>query len=155
MKRFAIVFGMACAAVLFSAGCGGIKDLDKAVNEVSVPDEISSAGIELIRNKTTRDEVLNAIGAPTLVCKNELNGESWVYTKVAVRDCDTGFRMRANFVAAFPYQSHSLSRGGGLAGVGAGAEVGSNRSSYKTAGLTIKFNAKGRVNSYEFTATSF
>ncbi len=155
MKHLASALFTGIASVVLFSGCSGIRELNSSLNEAANADEISTFGLSITRNKTTQNEIFKAIGAPGLVFKNEVNGESWVYPRVAVRQTDVGFQARGNFTAIFPYQSHSLSKGGGLAGVGANSKVGARRSTYKTAALMIKFNPNGCVDSYEFTATSF
>ncbi len=155
MKSFAFIICMAVPLMLVLSGCSGVKELHSAMNDAAAVGEISTSGLQIVRNKTTKSEVFKAIGAPGLVFKNELNGESWVYPRVAVRQSELGFQMKGNFSAFFPYSGGSLAKGGGVAGVGASSEIGSNKSSYKSAGLLIRFNKLGCVNSYEFTATSF
>lgn len=154
MKLFTLVFCVGSGALLLS-GCSSIKELNSALGEATSADEISTLGLNIVKNKTTKAEIFSSIGAPSLVFRNDLNGDSWVYQRVAVRQTDVGFQAKGNFSALFPYQTNSLSRGGGIAGVGASSKVGARRSSYKTAGLLIKFNEQGCVNAYEFTATSF
>lgn len=155
MKRFAFTVCMGLGALLLFSGCSSVKELNSALGEAADADEISTLGLNIVKNKTTKSEIFKSIGAPGLVFKNDLNGETWVYQRVAVRQTDVGFQAKGNFAAIFPYQANSLSRGGGIAGIGASSKVGARRSSYKTAGLLIKFNEQGCVNSYEFTATSF
>ena len=111
-------------------------------------------GLSIVQNKTTKAEVIQNIGAPSMTF-NDAKGEAWVYSRVAVRRNQSSGNVSANFAAFFPYKSHSLSRGGGLVGVGANAAVASQKSSYKTAALVIYFNKSGCVSHYEFTATSF
>ena len=155
MKQFAFTICMGLGALLLFSGCSSVKELNSALGEAATADEISTLGLNIVKNKTTKSEIFKSIGAPGLVFKNELNGETWVYQRVAVRQTDVGFQAKGNFAAIFPYKANSLSRGGGIAGVGASSKVGARRSSYKTAGLLIKYNEQGCVNSYEFTATSF
>ena len=155
MKQFAFAICMSFAAMLLLPGCSSVRELNSALGEAANADEISSFGLNIVKNKTTKSEIFKSIGAPELVFKNELNGESWVYPRVAVRQTDVGIQAKGNFAALFPYQANSLSRGGGIAGVGASSKVGAKRSSYKSAGLLIRFNENGCINSYEFTATSF
>lgn len=155
MKKFAFAVCMGVSAMLFFSGCSSIKELNSALGEAANADEISTLGLNIVKNKTTKNEIFNSIGAPGLVFQNDMNGETWVYQRVAVRQTDVGFQAKGNFAAIFPYQPNSLSKGGGIAGVGASSKVGARRSSYKSAGLMIKFNAQGCVNGYEFTATSF
>ena len=146
------VVGM-CSALLVS-GCTNIKELNKALGEASHADEISTLGLRIRQNKTTQKDVIENIGAPSMTFENE-NGSTWVYTRVAVRDTQSAGRLSGNFAAFFPYKPETWSRGGGLAGAGASASVASQRSSYKTASLTINFNKSGCVVNYEYTATSF
>lgn len=155
MKQFAFVFCAGMTALLLFSGCSGINELNSALGEAAGADEITAPKLNIVKNKTTKSEIFQSIGAPGLVFRNEINGETWVYQRVAVRQTDVGFQARGNFSALFPYQANSLSHGGGIAGVGASSKVGARRSSYKTAGLMIKFNEQGCVNAYEFTATSF
>lgn len=155
MKFFAFTIATGMSVALFFSGCSSVRELNSALGEATNADEISTLELNIIKNKTTKSEIFKLIGAPGLVFKNELKGETWVYQRVAVRQTDVGFQAKGNFSALFPYQANSLSRGGGIAGVGASSKVGSSRSSYKTAGLMIRFNELGCVNSYEFTATSF
>ncbi len=155
MKFFAMIMA-AAAGMLLVTGCSSIKDLNVALNQNSVITEnYSSAGLNILRNKTTKNEISEAIGAPGLVFKNEIQGESWVYPRVAVRQDSAGYNASANLALVFPFKSHTLSHGGGLAGVGGNAAGQYDKTSYKTAGLLIKFDKKGVVHSYEFRATSF
>ena len=142
-----------CSALLIS-GCTNIKELNKALGEASTADEISTLGLRITKGKTTQKEVIQNIGAPSMTFAGD-DGTTWVYTRVAVRNTQSAGNLNANFAAIFPYKANSLNRGGGIAGVGANASVGSQRSSYKTAALTIKFSGKGVVTDYEFSATSF
>ena len=153
MIAFAVV-GM-CSALLVS-GCTNIKELNKALGEASHADEISTEGfgLRITKNKTSQQDVIANIGAPSMTFENE-SGSTWVYTRVAVRASQSAGNISGNFTAFFPYKSGSFSRGGGIAGVGASASVASQRSSYKTASLTINFNKSGCVVNYEYTATSF
>lgn len=155
MKQLTFAICMGVSTMLFISGCSSVKELNSALGETANADGISFFGLNIIKNKTTKAEIFKAIGAPGLVFQNNLNGESWVYQRVAVRQTDVGFQAKGNFAALFPYQPNSLSKGGGIAGVGASSKVGARRSSYKSAGLMIKFNEQGCVNAYEFTATSF
>lgn len=143
-----------CSMLIFS-GCSGVRELNSSMNEAAAVGEISQFGLRIVRNKTTRSEVFASIGAPSLVFRNEQGGESWVYQKVALRKSDLAFSARGNFAVVFPYDTSSFSKGGGIAGVKSSSALASSKSSYKTAGLLIKFNRKGCVSSYEFTATSF
>ena len=154
MKKMisAAVAGL-CAALLMT-GCSNIKELNKALGEASSADEISTLGLRIVQNKTTQNEVLNSIGAPSMTFANG-DGSTWVYTRVAVRNSQTSANVSMNFTAFFPYKSNSFKRGGGIAGVGTSAATASDRASYKTAALTINFNAQGCVTNYEFSATSF
>ena len=154
MKKMiaAAVVGL-CSALLVS-GCTNIKELNKALGEASHADEISTMGLRITKNKTTQQDVIANIGAPSMTFEND-KGSTWVYTRVAVRASQTAGKISGNFAAFFPYKSGSFSRGGGIAGVGASAAVASQRSSYKTASLTINFNKSGCVVNYEYTATSF
>ncbi len=155
MKYFAMIVSV-FAGVLLLAGCSSIKDLNVALGQQAANgDEVSFAGLNILKNKTTKKEVANAIGAPALVFKNNIGGDSWVYSRVAVRRNSVGIQAKANLAAIFPYQAHSLSHGGGIAGVGGSGNIQADNSSYKTAGLVVKFNKDGCVHSYEFTATSF
>lgn len=154
MKKFIAAAIVGGGLALFSVGCSNIHELNKALGEASTADEISTVGLNIVQNKTTQNDVVAAIGAPSMVF-NDANGTTWVYSRVAVRDTGSSGNLSANFTALFPYAPHRRSRGGGLAGVGGSAAVASQRSSYKTAALMIHFNAQGCVSSYEFTATSF
>ena len=154
MKHIVFSICMGLASMLIFTGCSGIKELNSAMADATLSDSVSANDIKIIRNKTTKNEVMNVIGAPSLVFKE--NGlDIWVYQRIAVRQSDAGFRTQGHFSAVFPYKAHTLSRGLGVAGVGASAAVSSNRASYKSAGLVMKFNKNGCVHSYEFTATSF
>ena len=154
MKRMfsAAVAGL-CAALLIT-GCSDIKELNKALGEASTLDEVSSLGLRIVQNKTTQNEVLKAIGAPSMSFDSD-KGSTWVYTRVAVRSNQSSADASIGFDAFFPYKAHTFSRGGGVAGVHGSASTASQRSSYKTAALTINFNAQGCVTNYEFSATSF
>ena len=123
MKQFAFVFCAGMTALLLFSGCSGINELNSALGEAAGADEITAPKLNIVKNKTTKSEIFQSIGAPGLVFRNEINGETWVYQRVAVRQT--------------------------------ASKVGARRSSYKTAGLMIKFNEQGCVNAYEFTATSF
>ena len=155
MKPFIFITCLGSCTLLLFSGCSSVKELNSAMSEATSVGEISTFGLQIVKNKTTKSEVFASIGAPGLVFKNEQGGESWVYPRVAVRQSDLDLQANGNFAAVFPYSSGSLSRGGGIAGVNASSKIGSRKSSYKTAGLLIKFNKLGCVNSYEFTATSF
>ena len=154
MKKMlsAAVAGL-CAALLIT-GCSDIKELNKALGDASSLDEVSTLGLRIVQNKTTQNDVLKSIGAPSMTFDNG-EGSTWVYTRVAVRTNQSSANASVGFDAFFPYKSNSFSRGGGIAGVHAGAETASQRASYKTAALTINFNAQGCVTNYEFSATSF
>ena len=154
MKKMFVVAAVAACAALVAAGCSNIKELNKALGEASTADEVSSMGLQIVQNKTTKAEVIQNIGAPSMTFAAD-DGATWVYTRVAVRNTQSAGNLNANFAAFFPYKANSMSRGGGIAGVGANASVGSQRSSYKTAALTIKFSGNGVVTDYEFSATSF
>ncbi len=154
--KYSVMIVPVFAAVLLLTGCSSIKDLNVALGQQATSsDDVIISGLNILKYKTTKKEVIEAIGAPGMVFKNDIKGESWVYPRVAVRQDSVGFQVSANLTLAFPYKKHTLSRGGGLAGGGAGTQVQSNRSSYKTAGLVIKFNKDNCVHSYEFRATSF
>ncbi len=154
MKRMlsAAVAGL-CAALLIT-GCSDIKELNKALGDASSLDEVSTLGLRIVQNKTTQNDVLKSIGAPSMTFDNG-EGTTWVYTRVAVRNNHSSADASIGFDAFFPYKSNSFSRGGGIAGVHGSAATASQRSSYKTAALTINFNAQGCVTNYEFSATSF
>lgn len=155
MKLFTLTICMGLASLLLFTGCSSVKELNSARNEAVSVGEISTFGLQIIKNKTTRSEIFKAIGAPGLVFKNEIGGESWVYPRVAVRQSELDFRVSGNFTAIFPYSPGTITKGGGIAGVNLSSQIGSSKSSYKTAGLLIRFNRLGCVNTYEFTATSF
>ncbi len=155
MKHFAVKLGVICGAVLFFTGCAGMKELSASIGESANFDEVSACGLTIIRNKTTQNEVMSSIGAPSLVCKNDIGGETWIYQRVAVRSSDTGFGARVGVEFFFPFSASTFQDGAGLAGASVSSSVDSSRSSYKTSGLLIKFNSKGCVNHYEITGTSF
>ena len=152
-KMFSAAVAGLCAALLIT-GCSDIKELNKALGEASTLDEVSTLGLRIVQNKTTQNEVLKSIGAPSMTFDNG-EGTTWVYTRVAVRSNQSSANLSVGFDAFFPYKAHSFSRGGGIAGVHGSAATASQRASYKTASLTINFNAKGCVTNYEFSATSF
>ena len=154
MKHLVFSICMALASMLILTGCAGMKELNSAMLDTSLSDNVSANDIKIIKNKTTKNEVMSVIGAPSLVFKE--NGlDVWVYQRIAVRQSEAGFRTQGHFSAVFPFKGYTLSKGLGVAGVGASANIGANRSSYKSASLVMTFNQKGCVNSYEFTATSF
>ena len=154
MKRmFSTAVAGLCAALLIT-GCSDIKELNKALGEASTVSEISTLGLHIVQNKTTQNDVLKSIGAPSMSFDNG-EGSTWVYTRVAVRNNQSNANASIGFDAFFPYKAYSLSRGGGIAGVHGSAATATQRSSYKTAALTINFNAQGCVTNYEFSATSF
>ncbi|MDR0932974.1 MAG: hypothetical protein LBM70_08170 [Victivallales bacterium] len=155
MKMFLFISSLGLTTLLFSSGCASVKELNSAMNDAASIGEISSSGLRIVKNKTTKKEVFGSIGAPGLVFKNDISGESWVYPRVAVRQSNLDFQASGNFSAIFPYSAGSLSKGGGVAGVNASSRLGSSKSSYKSAGLLIEFNELGCVNNYKFTATSF
>ena len=155
MKLFIVALCMEIGSMLLFSGCSSVKELNSARNEAVSVGEISTFGLQIIKNKTTRSEIFKAIGAPGLVFKNEMGGESWVYPRVAVRQSDLDFQVSGNFTAIFPYSPGRITKGGGVAGVNVSSQLGSSKSSYKTAGLLIRFNRLGCVNTYEFTSTSF
>ena len=154
MKKFIAAAIVGSGLALISAGCSNIHELNKALGEASTADEVSSMGLQIVQNKTTKAEVIQNIGAPSMTFADE-KGEAWVYSRVAVRNTQSSGNISANFTAIFPYQSHTRSKGGGIAGAGASASVATQKSSYKTAALMIYFNKYGCVSHYEFTATSF
>lgn len=155
MKRSAFTVCMGFAAMLLVAGCSGARELSSSLGDASGLDGVTAGSLKVVKNKTTQNEVMAALGAPSLVFKNDIGGESWVYQRIAVRQSNVGFAASANFEAIFPYKADTKGHGGGFAGVGAAAALDSNRSTYKSAGLLINYNAEGCVNNYEFTATSF
>ena len=155
MKTFFFTICAGISAVFFFSGCSNIRELNSSMNEAAAVGEISEYGLRIVRNKTTRSEVFNSIGAPSLIFKNEKGGESWVYSRVALRKSDLEFTASGNFAVIFPYDTTNINKGGGIAGVKAGSGLSTSKSTYKTAGLLIQFNRKGCVSSYEFTATSF
>ena len=154
MKKMIAAAVAGLASALLVSGCTNIKELNKALGEASQTDEISTLGLRITKNKTTQQDVIENIGAPSMSFEHE-NGSTWVYTRVAVRNTQSVGNLSGNFTAIFPYKANTWSRGGGLAGAGVSASVASERSSYKTAALTINFNKQGFVINYEFTATSF
>ena len=154
MKHLVFSICMGIASMLIFSGCAGMKELNSAMADTSLSDNVSASNIRITKNKTTKNEVLSVIGAPSLVFKE--NGlDVWVYQRIAVRQSDAGFSTQGHFSAMFPFKAYTLSRGMGVAGVGASADLSANRSSYKSASLIMKFNKNGCVHSYEFTATSF
>lgn len=155
MKRFMIAASAGVCAVLLVSGCSNIKELNKALGDASALDEVSTLGLHIVQNKTTQEEVVQSIGAPSMTFANQDGGSTWVYSRVAVRNHQASGNLSANITAIFPYKPHTWSRGGGLAGGGASASVASQSASYKTAALMIHFNPEGCVSNYEFTATSF
>lgn len=154
MKKLFSTAVAALSAALLITGCSDIKELNKALGEASSLDEVSTLGLRIVQNKTTQNDVLKSIGAPSLTFDNG-DGSTWIYTKVAVRNNQSNANASIGFDAFFPYKANSFSRGGGVAGVHGGAATASQRSSYKTAALTINFNSQGCVTNYEFSATSF
>jgi len=143
-------------AALLLCGCSTSKELSSALKDATIGGEISQLNDKLVvKNKTTKKEMLRNLGAPSLVFANEIGGESWVYSRIAVRESNVGLIANGAFATFFPYTSNNASKGGGIAGVDAGIAVSTNRSSYKSAGLLVRFNAQGCVNSYEFNAVSF
>ncbi len=154
MKQFMFFLAAAICAVTVS-GCVSSKDISAKMNKAAEVDGVVANDIRIIRNKTTNKEILEAIGAPSLVFKNADKTETWVYSRIGVRRTNAGFIAKGNFAALFPYEAHSLSKGGGLAGVSADAQLASSRSAYKSAALLINYNSKGCVNTFEFTTTSF
>lgn len=104
MKQFAFVFCAGMTALLLFSGCSGINELNSALGEAAGADEITAPKLNIVKNKTTKSEIFQSIGAPGLVFRNEINGETWVYQRVAVRQTDVGFQARGNFSALFPYQ---------------------------------------------------
>ena len=154
MKKLFSTAVAALSAALLITGCSDIKELNKALGEASTLDEVSTLGLRIVQNKTTQNEVLKSIGAPSMSFDNG-EGSTWIYTKVAVRSNQSSANASLGFDVFFPYKANSFSRGGGVAGAHGGAATASQRSSYKTAALTINFNAQGCVTNYEFSATSF
>ena len=154
MKRMLSVAVAGLCAALLITGCSDIKELNKALGDASSLDEVSTLGLRITQNKTTQNEVLKSIGAPSMTFDNG-DGSTWVYTRVAVRSNHSSADASIGFDAFFPYKAESFSRGGGIAGVHGSAATASQRASYKTASLTINFNAQGCVTNYEFSATSF
>ena len=154
MKRMLSAAVASLCAALLITGCSDIKELNKALGDASSLDEVSTLGLRIVQNKTTQNDVLKSIGAPSMTFDNG-EGTTWVYTRVAVRSNQSSANLSVGFDAFFPYKAESFSRGGGIAGVNAGAATASQRASYKTAALTINFNAQGCVTNYEFSATSF
>ena len=154
MKQFMFIFVAAVCAMAVS-GCVSSKDISEKMNKAAEVEGVKANDLRIIRNKTTANEVLEAIGAPSLVFKNADKTETWVYSRIGVRRTSAGFIAKGNFAALFPYEAHSLSKGGGLAGVNADAQLARSRSSYKSAALLINYNSNGCVNTFEFTTTSF
>ncbi len=149
MKKIYVYASLLLSAMFIFTGCSSV-DVDDQVS-----DEMKVFGIEIIRNKTTKSEVLAAIGAPGMVFESSESGDSWVYPRIAVRSTNFGFRAGGNFAALFPYTSGSFSKGGGVAGARASVDTKNSSSTYMTAGLRINFNKQGCVIGYEFSATSF
>ena len=67
MKSFAFIICMAVPLMLALSGCSGVKELHSAMNDAAAVGEISTSGLQIVRNKTTKSEVFKAIGAPGLV----------------------------------------------------------------------------------------
>ncbi len=151
MKKFSFAVGIGFCAVLLLSGCSSAlwsNPISDAVNAGETSE------LNIVKNKTSKADVFKAIGAPSLVFQGP-KGETWVYQRIAVNQNNAGVSGSANVALVFPYKEESLRSGGGLVGGGASASVGASNTSYKTAGLMIRFNEQGCVNSYEFTATSF
>ena len=79
MKQFAFVFCAGMTALLLFSGCSGINELNSALGEAAGADEITAPKLNIVKNKTTKSEIFQSIGAPGLVFRNEINGETWVY----------------------------------------------------------------------------
>jgi len=155
MKKAVLFAGCMVAAMTFVTGCSGIHELQAALGEATSADEVSTLGLKITKNKTTREDVLKTVGAPTDILKNANGTETWTYNRVAVRQTNFGWQIAGDFMAIFPYTTSGRSYGGGLAGVGVASSIKTNKSSYKTAALLVNFNVNGCVDSYEFMATSF
>ena len=52
MKLFTLVFCVGLGALLLS-GCSSIKELNSALGEATSADEISTLGLNIVKNKTT------------------------------------------------------------------------------------------------------
>ena len=112
-KLFSTAVASLCAALLIT-GCSDIKELNKALGEASTLSEVSTLGLRIVQNKTTQNDVLKSIGAPSMSFDNG-EGSTWVYTKVAVRSNRSDANASIGFDAFFPYKANSFSRGGGVA----------------------------------------
>ena len=69
MKQFMFFLAAAICAVTVS-GCVSSKDISAKMNKAAEVDGVVANDIRIIRNKTTNKEILEAIGAPSLVFKN-------------------------------------------------------------------------------------
>ena len=154
MKKLLVAATAGIFSTLLMSGCANIKEMNKALGEATTPEGVSTTGLSITQGKTTQEDVLKTIGAPSMTFATA-DGTTWVYSRVAVRNNGADGSIAANFTAIFPYQANTRSKGGGIAGAGVEAAVSSRSSSYKTAGLLINFDENGCVVNYEYTATSF
>ena len=84
-----------CAAIVCS--CVSSKDISAQMNKAAEVEGVVANDIRIIRNKTTGKEVLDAIGAPSLIFKNADQTETWVYSRIGVRRTNVGFVAKGNF----------------------------------------------------------
>ena len=143
MKKMIAAAVAGFASVLLVSGCTHIKDLDNALGEASHADEISAQGLRISKNMTTQSDVLENIGTPSITFVNDKGGSAWVYTRIAVRNTQSGGKASDNAVF-FPFKAVKLS-----------GDAGSRGASCKTASLTINFNKSGNVVNYEYSETRF
>ena len=74
MKHIVFSICMGLASMLIFTGCSGIKELNSAMADATLSDNVSANDIKIIRNKTTKNEVMNVIGAPSLVFRIPYTG---------------------------------------------------------------------------------
>lgn len=153
MKKMIAAAVAGLASVLLFSGCTNVKDLNNALGEASPADKNSTPGLRICKNKTTQSDVLENIGTPSITFVNDKGGSTWFYSRIAVRNTQSGGKASDKFAVFFPFKAGMLSGDAGCAG--ANASVVSQRASCKTASLIINFNKSGMVINYEYPATCF
>lgn len=112
-------------------------------NATTVPEQKSNLTVgiikkEIIKGKTTQEEILRIFGSPNIITTNSRGNEVWNYSKSS-------------------YQSNSSNKGFGwsLILIGGTKDSVLSNSSTSSLDLIITFNSKGIVEDYKVISSSF
>jgi outer membrane protein assembly factor BamE (lipoprotein component of BamABCDE complex) len=133
-----IIAVVGIAATTMTVGCKSVQDNQNDLR--STQERNITAGIvkKEIQNGMSGAEVIEALGSPNIVTKDENERETWVYDKIATE-------------ASYSQSQNSLFL---ILGV-IGNQSGAASTTQRTLTVVIKFDAKGKVASSTYRQSKF